>query len=395
MKKIISFILAFTCLLGVTGCSSNKEETVRYPEKIKGEFTLYDYEDYGSNFEIIRLSDNFGSLNKSNDNSYAKSGSSSLHIRPAGSKLTPTKPYFMIPTTSERFNFGYEDFSEIYSVKCSIYNASEKNVSLAIGMVLTPDYQTISSYFESFVLKNGWNEVEYVIWNGAQMKGVAGIYFRFDNYACYGQSSPDLYMDDVKLVQKDNINRYVENNPVEDGELCKVNDFSSLQYYSITGFGSKYAPEWVDENELNTIKGDYDGKAIKFTMPIHYFRLQLKPRISREIFLDNIVEGYRKFSFYVAISAENGKPAHFIASSEKTSAYQGNSILNSTENDKTVGELKWQKITIDITEENMYNLYGDKGIELIGCYLSTDYRYDAAGNKTILNVYVGDIQMEK
>ncbi len=384
MKKFLIIFLVSILLLNTVACG-DKKSTTQYPDKISGEYTLYDYENYGSNIEILRVSEYFGRLVKNDDLTYVKKGKSSLKINPMGSKLTTKKPYFIIPTTSERFNFSYQDFSQIYSVKCSIFNAEDYEVPVSIGMALSADYSSLSAYFETFKLKNGWNEIEYVIWNGAQLKNISGIYLRFNNYACNGQSSPNIYLDEFKLVQKDNLNRFVENQPVVDGELCKIQDFNSLQYFSIAGYGKNYQAEWVSNEDLQRISGDYQGKAIKFTMPIYIFGLLLQPRISRDMFLDSVAEGYSKLSFYVAAEVENDKDIFLI--SESTTAYQGSTTK--------LLKLTWRKITIDITDENLYTLYKDEGIRLIGLYMMQTDWYDVGGNRTTMHVYVGDIMLEK
>lgn len=385
MKKILSLILTALLAFGVVGCSNKDNSAERYPKSFEGEYTLYDYEDYASNIEILHLSENFGILTQNDDKQFVKSGSSSLKITPQGSKLSTKKPYFILPMTSDRFHFSYQDFTKMYSVKCSIYNGATEEIPVSVGMTLSPDYKELSSYFENYSLKTGWNEIEYVIWNGAQLKGVSGIYFRFDNYAASGKTAPQLYMDDFKLVQKSYINRLVENQPVEEGELCKIHDFSSLEYFSIAGYGSTYQAEWVSDSDLELIEGDYTGKAVKFTMPIYIFGLLLQPRISRNIFLDYIAEGYTKLTFYVAAEVENNKNMYLFA--EAPTAYQGPMIK--------LPKLTWQKITIDITDENMYTIYKNEGVRLIGLYMDPPDWYDDSGNRTTMHIYVGDITLEK
>jgi hypothetical protein len=384
MKKGLSMILIIILLVGIVGCGKEKTPSYMRSKDIKGEYLLYDYEEYGRNFEILKLSENFGSLKKNNDKTYTKSGNSSLEIKPKGNRFKTTKPYFIIPTISERFNFGFSDFKDIYSVKFSIYNVGEDEVSVSVGMVLSSDYKSLSAYFETYALKSGWNEIEYVIWDGAQLSGVSGIYLKFDNYACTGKQEPTLYLDDFKLVQKDGLMRFIEIKDKEDGEICKIHDFSSLSYFGIAGYGDTYKAEWVSNTDLENMQGDYTGKAVKFTMPIHAFALFLTPRITREVFFDSVTEGYSKLTFYVALDIENGKPVHIFSDN---TAYTGPTVK--------MEPLTWKKITVDITEKNKYSLYNEIGMRLVGVYVEPQAMYDSNGNMTTIHAYLGDIFLEK
>ena len=51
--------------------------------------------------------------------------------------------------TSDRFHFSYQDFTKMYSVKCSIYNGATEEIPVSVGMTLSPDYKELSSYFEN------------------------------------------------------------------------------------------------------------------------------------------------------------------------------------------------------------------------------------------------------
>ena len=180
MKKKLTVLLSVALtLVSATACGESPANQTGRPDEIQGAYTLYDYENYCENFELLRISENFGVLSKNNEEDYVKSGNSSLKIQPSGSVLKNTKPHFVVPTVSERYNYNYSNFNEIYSVQCSIYNAEAYEVSVSIGMSLSVDYKTLSAYYETFTLQSGWNELEYVIWDGAQLKNVSGIYFRF------------------------------------------------------------------------------------------------------------------------------------------------------------------------------------------------------------------------
>ncbi len=388
MKRIILLCLSlFLCLTALCGCSEETVQNDKYPAKLSGEYTLFDYESYGNNFEIIFISDYFGKISVNENKDYVKTGEQSMQIEPYGSTVLSDKPFFVLPLISDRFDFDYSDFNDIYSIKCSIYNSSELDVNLSIGLTQTADKEKLSAFFESYKLKNGWNEIEYVIWDGANLDKVSGVYFSFDNYAFYKQESPKIFLDDFILNQKDGIVRNLTYYEREETELIKIRDFSSLDYFSVAGW--KYSPTWVSDADLQQLKGDssYEGKALQYNVPLHVCCIKVKPRIDEKTIKEYYSEGYSKITFWVNAIASNGKTIQLISDS---------SIYTSS-----VADINgWTKVKVELNEKNINKLFDEEGfIRLTGFYLQpgTDGsgRLNLDGTTATMTIYLGDVSIEK
>ena len=389
MKKIlffIAFIVALNATLFAIGCgSSEAADPEKYPKKPSGEFTLYDFEQYAPDFELIHISTGFGRLSQNIEEQYVKSGKASLKIEPQGLKKTNEKPYFSMSTLSNKFSYNYMDFNNVSNVKLSFYNAEEYDVSVEIGLTLNSDRTLLSSYFSSYILKTGWNDVVYEIWDGAKLNTVTGIYCRFDNYLYKNLESPKIYLDDLIIGYVPNLVRNPVINEVLENELCKIYDFSSLDYFSIGGYGTQYQAEWVSEDVLSQIKGDYTGKAVRFSMPISVFCLTVSPRITVEQCKELIVEGYNRISCWVYAEAENGKDVKLLE--DKNTLYAGATYV--------IPNKKWVKITVEVNSDNIDNYFVDGEIRLTGIYMSVGDRYNQDGSQAKIFGYIGDVMLER
>ena len=73
MKKQLTVLLSVALtLVSATACGESPANQTGRPDEIKGAYTLYDYENYCENFELLRISENFGVLSKNNEEDYVK-----------------------------------------------------------------------------------------------------------------------------------------------------------------------------------------------------------------------------------------------------------------------------------------------------------------------------------
>ncbi len=124
--------------------------------------TLCDFEQWGPDFQLCRISNNFGRVSLNTDKAFVKTGSQSARLDPLGAG------WMYFPTQSDLFDYDYSDFSYVESVRIEIFNAQKENKTMRGGFVSKIyDVSTIGRICESsYTLKPGWNTVNYKIVNG-------------------------------------------------------------------------------------------------------------------------------------------------------------------------------------------------------------------------------------
>lgn len=240
--------MALTPLL--SACKNQDREGGLRPSELKGECLIYDFENFAPDFESLRLGPSFGSLSVNRQAEYVAEGEASLAMRPEGSRVDHLRPYFVIPMSSQRFKYNYTDFTDIQSVKFSVYNAQSENVNLYVGLTTSPEPSFTFTAHDTYVLVPGWNDITYQVLHWAigyqhDISAVSGVYLKFDNYAFSGLTAPTLYLDNFMLVQSDA-------GPREggillgDGEIC---DFESDWMKHLVSVACKQ-PEGLPDVEI-------------------------------------------------------------------------------------------------------------------------------------------------
>ncbi|MBQ8320147.1 MAG: hypothetical protein IJX81_04635 [Clostridia bacterium] len=242
---------AFTVL--AVSCGGQPTETSEKPS-----ITIMNgFEHFDRDVQQIRVFNRFGRLEVNMDEKYVRSGNSSLHVQPFGGRIaaSTSNPYFVIPTTSVRFQeYAYNNFKDVETLCFWAYNAEAEplNVGVSfqagdIGVVGgRPSADNVQrTAVEYYSLKSGWNYVEYEIrsaylaMHGVTVENVKGIALEFDYvWSNDFADAPDVYIDDVSL-------RYAEKKKMDavafDGEK-KTSD-TGVESWSVCDF-EKPSQNW-------------------------------------------------------------------------------------------------------------------------------------------------------
>ncbi len=189
-----------------SGCIKQDEQAQSGGEN---QTVLADFEEWAPDFQLLRLREEFGAIDVNTDATFVKSGKQSAKLYVMGWDAG-TDPYFYIPTTSDFFNFDYSDFNSVESVSAWIYNPSQEEVKIGVGLVMDMTNLTKEDLArqEYFTLKNGWNEIvyrpnmSYIIssFGFDVYEGVKGVYFLFEKTgAMTKEDAPTYYVDDVVI----------------------------------------------------------------------------------------------------------------------------------------------------------------------------------------------------
>ena len=202
---LASTLLATAVGLGVAGVACGSDNGTKNANQV----VLADFEEWAPDFQILRLREEFGAIEVNSNPEFVKSGKQSAKLYAMGWE-NGNSPYFFIHTQSDNFGFDYTDFSCIDYVSTWLYNPSDKEANMYVGLVT--DISSITEVSlakpETFVLKKGWNEIVYkpdlnYVISGVGVdnyEGIKGVYFMFDKAGVDKKAdAPQYYMDDVTL----------------------------------------------------------------------------------------------------------------------------------------------------------------------------------------------------
>lgn len=210
MKKIICFILSIVTSLSLfafSGCSKKNEE--QKPEK---QFAFANFEQWGPDFQLMRLVQNFGVVKRNSNPAFVKSGKYSAKLNPMGGYVRYSEPIMYMPTVSTHFDFAYNDFTEFEEINAWLYNDTDKDQKVVFGMVAninSPREITVADG-ETYTLKSkSWTRIDYWINHSflslsLDVTDVKGIYFKFANaHVEKAEDAPTIYLDDINFRRAD------------------------------------------------------------------------------------------------------------------------------------------------------------------------------------------------
>lgn len=203
-KKLFKIIVCITALIltaFTVGCADKQKTPSEVPKG--GEILLNGFERWNPDFQVCRISVDFGKISINRDARYVKTGQVSARIDPLGSG------WMYIPTYSETFDYDYTDFSFTKNVKTTIYNPGLGNATMRMGLVTA-----VSSVDkidrvgeEEYTLAPGWNTVEFIVDPAivnlmGDIEDVQGVYYKFESSGetAVGENTPCYYLDSVILV---------------------------------------------------------------------------------------------------------------------------------------------------------------------------------------------------
>ena len=243
MKKFIIFLLAFTMLLGVTACGTQKQ--VDNGATKEGYATFYDFETNRRDFNEVRIRDGyFGDISYNFDTQYVKSGESSIKMRPLGSVNTLKNPYAYFPLQSTYLGFDYTNIEKVTDISFEIYNAQSEDKNCYVGMVFTGKENYVQEQ-ANYTLKPGWNTIDYkvnreIMSISYDLKKCYAMAVGFDRYNDVEfetsiEVAPIFYMDNVQI--KTTKEAFTFENPIylDEYEIC---DFEkAYQQYAFYAHG--------------------------------------------------------------------------------------------------------------------------------------------------------------
>lgn len=225
MKRIVSLILVLACMFSAFSMVSCKETE----DEALNEIVLADFEQWKPDFQLLRLFNNFGKVSRNTNAEFVKSGKYSAKLQTVGSTINNSKPMMYVTAISDLFEYDYRDFTEYKEVVAYVYNTSdvekEVTVGLVTGVVSISSVSTAQG--QTFVLKpNAWTRIDY--WLDVDflnlfvdLENVEGVYFEFENTGnMYVDEENVYYLDDIKLIkaeQKQEINDVIT---VDEWEVC-------------------------------------------------------------------------------------------------------------------------------------------------------------------------------
>lgn len=234
--KFMSCILALMCAMSVTGCGKNNENTV---VSLTEEVLLADFESWAPDFQLCRISSNFGKVSMNTDSAYVSNGERSARIDPVGNG------WMYIPTYSEDFEFDYTDFTYVDGIKVDVYNAQQTEESVSVGFVSA--LSGIDTFErageETFKLAPGWNTVSLyvdpsIVCIIADLTDIQGVYFIFDpiNVGDITDTTPRYYLDNLRLIKRATPHSTETNLEFGENEIIDFERFYH-KYFIINDFG--------------------------------------------------------------------------------------------------------------------------------------------------------------
>ena len=208
LKKLISIGLGAIMSLGLVACNDSSNDGSDNGPQIPETITYANFEQWGPDFQLIRVQDYAGVINVNTDKTYAKD-EQSLLINPIGAYSSSATGKFIFPLASELFDFNYSNFTTVEKITVEFYNASENDVKIAFG--LTPTIKSIDAHtytpYEWYTLKaNEWTTLEYEVDTQAlsflyDVTKIAGFYMMFENMRTSRDetNAPDIYCDNIVI----------------------------------------------------------------------------------------------------------------------------------------------------------------------------------------------------
>ena len=203
IKTILASLLAFSTIFSLGACNNANDDAVT--DNKLTEVMFADFEAWGPDFQLCRISDKFGKVSINSDEQYVYEGKHSARIDPVG------YGWMYFPTISEAYAYDYSDFTCVHSVRVEIYNPQETNQEVKIGLVgrIRSIERVDRAGTLPFNLKPGWNTVNLIVEPAlikpvASLNKIEGILFEFEpnKLEDITEDTPRFYLDSIRLQYK-------------------------------------------------------------------------------------------------------------------------------------------------------------------------------------------------
>lgn len=221
MKRFISLIIVLIVLLSCFSFSACGEEDENSAEQLNY-VSVADFEQWGPDFQMLRLINNFGKITRNEDENFVYEGKYSAKLQPMGGYASPSAPIMYIPMKSTYFSYDYADLTKYSELSAYFYNTSDKPIDVTVGLIsaVTSTRAATPAQGDTITLPpKQWKRVDYwfhldLISLSLDIYDVAGIYFQFPNQGVmYPDDAPTIYLDDVRLLKRDE--EYVASDLIE------------------------------------------------------------------------------------------------------------------------------------------------------------------------------------
>lgn len=271
MKKILATILACSCVLSVSACDITSifpfgEDGKDKNEIPQGDVLFADFETWAPNFQLCRISTNFGKVSINSEEEYVKTGKHSARIDPVGNG------WMYFSTFSEKYEYDYTDFTHVDCIRMEMYNPQETEETVSVGLVSEPYAldQFNRAGGKEFTLKPGWNTLNYYIDPVlvsviADLSNIRGIYMIFDPLFLYEitDTTPRYYLDTIRFRYKEEAHNATSSFEFEENKIMDFEKFYESNFY-LNEFGIDMKMVKPTDYGVNSVSG---SKALRMVFP--------------------------------------------------------------------------------------------------------------------------------
>ena len=262
IKNVLASILACSCMVSVCGCDFGGNGAQNQPTEV----LFADFENWVPNFQMCRISTNFGKVSMNTETEYVRDGKRSARIDPVGSG------WMYFATYSEQYEYDYTDFTRVDCIRMDMYNPQTDNATVCVGLVSEPygldKFNRAGS--TEFTLKPGWNTLNYyidpiLVSVIADLKNIQGIYMTFDPLFVYEitDATPKYYLDSIRLRYKEEAHEVNSSIEFEDNKIMDFEKFYESNFY-INEFGIDMKMVKPTDYGISTASG---AKALRMVLP--------------------------------------------------------------------------------------------------------------------------------
>jgi hypothetical protein len=276
MKKFLALFLAGLLSVALVGCacngsggngtsfsgsenssSSSETQPLEWNESTQERVFIADFENYNDDLNIIRIMRSFGKITRNKDANYAHSGGYSAKIQPLGGVFMYSNPLMYFVTQSTRYAFDYSDFSKVDYVSMWMYNDTEAEQTVKVGLVTKiNNYESVDcTSGDAFKLEpKTWTDITYYVDFNAmnvagdiseyQTKIIKGIYLEFNNAGSLDVAdAPVFYLDDVSIGYKEETSPVTDPVTFDENEICDFEKLYQKYVFTYSSTSAKCIPD--------------------------------------------------------------------------------------------------------------------------------------------------------